>query len=142
MKTFLPEIKSIERKWFVVDAQDQVLGRLASRVASVLMGKEKPCYTDFLDTGDFVVVINAEKVRLTGKKLEQKSYYSHSGYPGGLKEISARDLLQKRPEKLVESAVKGMLPKTKMGSKMFRKLKVYKGDEHPHQAQKPELLAL
>jgi large subunit ribosomal protein L13 len=142
MKTFLPEIESIERKWLVVDARDQVLGRLASRVASLLMGKEKPCYTDFLDTGDFVVVINAGKVRLTGKKLEQKSYYSHSGYPGGLKEISARDLLKKSPEKLVESAVKGMLPKTKMGSKMLRKLKVYRGDEHPHQAQKPEPLAL
>jgi large subunit ribosomal protein L13 len=142
MKTFLPDIESIERKWYVVDAQGQVLGRLASRVASHLMGKEKPCYTDFLDTGDFVVVINAEKVRLTGKKLEQKSYYSHSGYPGGLKEISARDLLHKSPEKLVEFAVKGMLPKTKMGAKMLRKLKVYRGDEHPHQAQQPEPLAV
>ena len=140
MKTFLPQEEAIEQRWYVVDAADQVLGRLASRVASVLMGKDKPSYTEFLDTGDFVVVLNAEKVRLTGKKLDQKVYRHHSGYPGGLKEITAREMLQKHPERVVESAVKGMLPKTKLGNKMFKKLKVYVGPEHPHQAQKPEPL--
>jgi large subunit ribosomal protein L13 len=142
MKTFLPQVDMIERNWFVVDAADQVLGRVASRIASILMGKEKAYYTDFLETGDFVVVVNASKVRLTGKKWEQKMYRSHSGYPGGLKEIAAKDLIQKHPERLVEHAVKGMLPKTKLGDKLFRKLKVYAGAEHPHQAQKPQPLTL
>ena len=142
MKTFLPQVDTIERRWHVVDASDQVLGRVASRVASVLMGKEKAIYTDFLETGDFVIVVNAAKVRLTGKKWDQKMYRSHSGYPGGLKEISARDLLAKHPERLMEYAVKGMLPKTKLGDKLFKKLKVYAGAEHRHQAQKPQPLAL
>jgi large subunit ribosomal protein L13 len=142
MKTFLPKIDEIEKKWYVVDAEGQVLGRLASRIASVLMGKDKPSYTSFLDTGDYVVVVNAEKVKLTGRKLDEKMYYSHSGYPGGLKEINARDLQQKYPERLVQYAVKGMLPKNKLGRKMFKKLKVYKGEDHPHRAQGPEQLPL
>ena len=142
MKTFLPQVDTIERRWHVVDASDQVLGRVATRVASILMGKEKPIYTDFLETGDFVIVVNAAKVRLTGRKLDQKMYRSHSGYPGGLKEISARDLLAKHPERLMEFAVKGMLPKNKLGDKLIKKLKVYAGGEHPHQAQKPQPLAL
>jgi len=142
MKTFVPQVDAIERNWFVVDAADQVLGRVASRVASILMGKEKAYYTDFLETGDFVVVVNAGSIRLTGKKWEQKVYRSHSGYPGGLKEISARDLFQKHPERLMEYAVRGMLPKNKMGDKLIRKLKVYPGADHPHQAQKPQPLSL
>lgn len=125
-----------------MDAQGQVLGRLASRLASLLMGKEKASYVDFLDTGDFVIVINAAKIRLTGKKWDHKVYYSHSGYPGGLKRVTARELSKKHPERLVQFAVKGMLPKSKLGSKMSGKLKVYAGQEHPHQAQKPELLVL
>ncbi|MFB3904316.1 MAG: 50S ribosomal protein L13 [Acidobacteriota bacterium] len=142
MKTFVPQVDAIERKWYVIDAADQVLGRVASRVASILMGKEKAYYTDFLETGDFVVVVNAGSIRLTGKKWEQKVYRSHSGYPGGLKEITARDLFQKHPERLMEYAVRGMLPKTKMGDKLIRKLKVYAGADHPHQAQKPQPLSL
>ncbi len=142
MKTFVPQVEAIERKWHVIDAADQVLGRVASRVASILMGKEKAYYTDFLETGDFVVVVNAGSIRLTGKKWDQKIYRSHSGYPGGLKEISAKDLFQKHPERLMEYAVRGMLPKNKMGDKLFRKLKVYAGADHPHQAQKPQPLSL
>lgn len=140
MKTYLPPTEAIERNWYVVDAENQVLGRLASRIASVLMGKEKPCYTDFLDTGDFVIVVNAEKVRLTGKKWEEKVYYSHSGRPGGLKQVTARQLWNKAPERLIEFAVRGMLPKNKLGRRMLRKLKVYSGPSHPHQAQQPKTL--
>lgn len=142
MKTFVPQVDAIERNWYVIDAADQVLGRVASRVASILMGKDKACYTDFLETGDFVVIVNAGGIRLTGKKWEQKMYRSHSGYPGGLKEISARDLFEKHPERLMEFAVRGMLPKNKMGDKLIRKLKVYAGADHPHQAQKPQPLSL
>jgi large subunit ribosomal protein L13 len=142
MKTYLPQIGSLERNWYVVDARDQVLGRLATRIATTLMGKNKPVYTDFLDTGDFVVVVNAEKVKLTGKKSDEKMYYSHSGYPGGLKEIAAKDLLNKHPERLVEFAVRGMLPKNKLGRRMLKRLKVYAGEGHPHQAQRPEEMAL
>ncbi len=142
MKTYFPRASEIERKWYVVDAENQVVGRLASRIASVLMGKDKPCYTDFLDTGDFVIVVNADKVRLTGKKWSTKSYYSHSGYPGGLKESRAEDLLSRHPERLLQLAVKGMLPKTKLGRSMLKKLKVYAGNQHPHQAQKPEVRTL
>jgi large subunit ribosomal protein L13 len=141
MKTFLPRIDEIDRNWYVVDAEEQVLGRLATQVASVLMGKDKPIYTDFLDTGDFVVIVNAEKVKLTGKKLDDKFYYSHSGYPGGLKETNARRLLDKKPEALIQNAVKGMLPKNKLGKRMLKRLKVYAGDEHPHSAQQPKPLA-
>ena len=142
MKTYLPPVHEIERKWHLVDAEDRVLGRLASRIATVLMGKDKPCYTDFLDTGDFLIVINADKVKLTGNKWENKTYYSHSGYPGGLKQIKARELLDKHPEQLMKLAVKGMLPKNKLGRRMLKKLKVYAGSDHPHQAQKPEPLVL
>ena len=142
MKTYLPSVNALERKWHVVDADHQILGRLASRLASILMGKEKPGYTDFLDVGDFVIVVNADKIKLTGKKWQQKIYYSHSGYPGGLKKIKAQDLLSRYPERLIENAVKGMLPKNKLGTKMLKKLKVYGGPEHPHQAQKPEPLSL
>ncbi len=140
MKTFLPKVDERERKWYVVDAEAQVLGRLASRVAAVLMGKTKPTYSDFLDTGDFVVVLNADKVRLTGKKLDDKIYYSHSGHPGGLAAVTARRLQAKHPERLVEAAVRGMLPKTKLGRRMIKRLKVYAGDQHPHQAQQPQPL--
>lgn len=140
MKTFLPKIDQIEKKWYVVDAENMVLGRLASRVASVLMGKEKPHYTDFLDTGDFVVVINADRVVLTGNKLEEKMYRSHSGYPGGLKETTAGDLQKKFPDRLIRFAVRGMLPKNKLGKQMIKKLKIYSGSDHPHEAQKPEPL--
>ena len=141
-KTVLPALGEIERKWFVVDASDQVLGRLATRLATVLMGKDRPHYTDFLDTGAFVIVVNADKVRLTGKKWSQKVYYSHSRYPGGLKEITAENLLRRYPDRLVRLAVRGMLPKNKLGKRMIRKLKIYAGADHPHQAQKPEPLAL
>ncbi len=140
MKTYFPKASEIERKWYVVDAENQVVGRLATRIASVLMGKDKPCYTDFLDTGDFVIVVNADKVRLTGKKWSSKVYYSHSGYPGGLKESRAEELLSRHPERLLQLAVKGMLPKTKLGRGMFKKLKVYAGNQHPHEAQEPEAL--
>ena len=142
MKTFLPQVGQIDRRWYLVDAEDQVLGRLATRVATMLMGKTKPVYTQFLDTGDFVVVVNADKVRLSGSKLDSKVYYSHSGYPGGLKKITARQLLARHPDRLVRNAVKGMLPKNKLGRKMLRKLKVYAGAEHPHEAQQPEETAL
>lgn len=141
MKTFLPDIETLERKWWILDAQDQVLGRLASRAASLLMGKVKPSYTDFLDTGDFVIVVNVDKVRLTGKKWQEKNYYHHTGYPGGIKRVTAKELLDKHPERLIEYAVQGMLPKNKLGSHMIKRLKVYAGPEHPHQAQKPEKLA-
>jgi large subunit ribosomal protein L13 len=137
MKTVLAKVDEVDRRWHLVDAEEQVLGRLASRVATVLMGKDKPLYTDFLDTGDFVVVVNAEKVRLTGGKLDGKSYYTHSGYPGALKETSARLLRQKMPEQLFQLAVRGMLPKNKLGRRMLKRLKVYAGAEHPHQAQQP-----
>ena len=140
MKTYFPKSSDIEKKWYVVDAEDQVVGRLASRIASVLMGKDKPCYTDFLDTGDFIVVVNAEKVRLSGNKWSDKVYYSHSGYPGGLKQSRAEQLLNQHPERLLQFAVKGMLPKTKLGRSMFKKLKVYAGNQHPHEAQNPEVL--
>jgi large subunit ribosomal protein L13 len=141
MKTEFPSKTAIERKWHIVDAQDVVLGRLASQVAMILMGKNKPSYTPFLDTGDHVIVINASKVRLTGRKEEQKIYRQHSGYPGGLREVSARKVRATRPIKMIEDAVSGMLPKTKLGKQMYRKLNVYPGDIHPHQAQQPVALA-
>ena len=137
MKTQVPSQAEVVHAWHVIDANQKVLGRLAAQAARVLMGKHKPSYTPFLDTGDHVVVVNAAKVRLTGKKEEQKLYRRHSGYPGGLVETQARDVRAKRPQKLVEEAIKGMLPKNKLGKHMYRKLKVYAGDQHPHQAQKP-----
>jgi large subunit ribosomal protein L13 len=137
MKTEIPSGKEITRNWHLIDAQGLVLGRVASKAAMVLMGKHKPSYTPFLDTGDHVVVVNAAKVRLTGKKEDQKVYRTHSGYPGGLKEVTARKVRAASPVRLVEEAVKGMLPKTKLGKHMATKLNVYAGDKHPHQAQKP-----
>ncbi|HHF08781.1 MAG: 50S ribosomal protein L13 [Thermotogae bacterium] len=137
-----PQGNRVERKWYLVDATDVPLGRLATRIALILSGKAKPTYTPHVDTGDFVVVVNAEKIRLTGKKLDQKKYYRHSGYPGGIKERSAREMLAKYPERVIKLAVKRMLPKTKLGDKMLKKLKVYAGPEHKHQAQKPEAVEL
>jgi large subunit ribosomal protein L13 len=142
MKSFIPCKEDMQKKWHVIDAEGQVLGRLAARAARLLTGKDKPVYTPFLDTGDHVIVINAEKIKLTGNKLKDKRYYHHTGYPGGLKEISAGALLEKHPDRLVRDAIFGMLPKTKLGRSMRKKLKVYKGPEHPHQAQQPTALAL
>jgi large subunit ribosomal protein L13 len=142
MKSFIPGQKEMQKKWHVVDAEGKVLGRLATRVAKLLTGKDKPVYTPFLDTGDHVVVINAEKVRLTGKKLTDKMYRRHTGYPGGLREIAAGDLMAKKPEQVIRLAILGMLPKSKLGKAMGKKLKVYKGSQHPHSAQKPEALQL
>ena len=139
MPTYFPKGSEVNRRWFVVDAQDQVLGRLASHVANLLAGKLKPMWVPFMDTGDHVIIINAEKVKLTGKKLEQKMYYRYSGFPGGMKSVSAHDLKAKRPDRMVEIAVKGMLPKTKLGRAMASKLKVYAGATHPHTAQQPEV---
>jgi large subunit ribosomal protein L13 len=142
MKTEIPSKNEIVRQWHVIDAQGAVLGRVASKAAMLLMGKTKPTYTPFLDTGDHVIVINAQKIRLTGRKEEQKMYYRHSGYPGGLVETQAKKVRATRPAKMIEDAISGMLPKTKLGKQMYRKLKVYAGDQHPHQAQKPVALTL
>jgi large subunit ribosomal protein L13 len=137
MKTYSAKPREIERHWYVVDAEAQTLGRLATRIADVLRGKNKPQYTPHIDTGDFVVVVNAEKVRVTGKKLEQKTYYRHSGYPGGLRERTLAEQLQRRPEEVLRKAVKGMLPKNRLAAAQLRKLKIYAGPEHPHHAQNP-----
>ncbi len=142
MKTYMAKAEDVKRKWYVVDAAGKPLGRLASEVAKILRGKHKPEYTPHVDTGDYVIVLNADKVVLTGKKLDQKLYRRHSLYPGGLKEIKYRHFLATRPEKAVELAVKGMLPKNSLGRAMFKKLKVYKGSQHAHQAQKPEVLEI
>ncbi|MFD1428188.1 large subunit ribosomal protein L13 [Kroppenstedtia sanguinis] len=136
--TYMAKPNQVERKWVVVDVADQPLGRVATEVATLLRGKHKPEYTPHVDTGDFVIVINASKVRLTGKKAEQKMYYRHSGYPGGIKAVSAGDLRENRPDRMIEQAVKGMLPKNSLGRQQLKKLKVYAGSEHPHEAQKPE----
>ena len=135
MKTYSPKAKDIERKWWVIDATDKTLGRMATHVASLLMGKHKPIYARHMDTGDYVVVINAAKVKVTGKKAEQKFYYRHSGYPGGLKSKSLEKLFSEDPTRVIELAVKGMLPHNNLGRAMFKKLKVYPGNEHPHEAQ-------
>ena len=140
MKTFMASPATIDRKWYVVDAANMTLGRLASEVAKVLRGKNKPIFTPHMDTGDYVIVINAEKVKVTGKKLDQKIYYHHSGYVGGLKETTLKEKLAKKPEEVVELAVKGMLPKGPLGRQMYTKLHVYAGPEHKHAAQKPEVL--
>src|SRR5208283_2113094 len=142
MKTQFPSRGEIVRQWHVVDAENKVLGRVASQAALLLMGKNKPTYTPFLDTGDHVIVINAAKVRLTGRKEDQKLYRRHSGYPGGLTETKASKVRQTRPTRMIEEAVQGMLPKTKMGKQMYRKLQVYAGPKHPHQAQKPTELTI
>jgi large subunit ribosomal protein L13 len=142
VKTFTAKPHEIQRKWFVVDAQGQTLGRLATQVATILRGKHKPIYTPHVDCGDHVIVINANKINVTGHKLDQKIYYRHSGYPGGLKQVTLRRRLQTHPERVIESAVRGMLPKNRLGRKMFKKLKVYAGPDHPHGAQQPKPLDL
>ncbi len=142
MKTRSAKKNEIERKWYVVDANDLVLGRLASRIAVYLRGKHKAIFTPHVDTGDFIVVVNAEKVRLTGKKLDQKVYYRHSNYPGGLRSETAKSLLARRPEQVLVNAVSGMLPKNTLGRQMLTKLKVYSGPEHPHAAQQPQALSI
>lgn len=140
MSTYIPSAKEINRKWFVVDASGKTLGRLATKAADVLSGKLNPKYVPYIDTGDHVIVINAEKIRLTGLKSQQKVYRRYTGFPGGLREESFTRLLNRRPEKIVEEAIKGMLPKSKMGRQMGTKLKVYRGEQHPHQAQEPQVL--
>ena len=140
MKSFMASPSNIERKWYVVDATDMTLGRLASEVAKVLRGKNKPIFTPHIDTGDYVIVVNAAKVKVTGKKLDQKVYYHHSDYVGGMKEATLREMLDKKPEKVVELVVKGMLPKGPLGRQMYTKLHVYAGPEHEQAAQKPEVL--
>jgi large subunit ribosomal protein L13 len=142
MKTSIPSPEDIDRKWHLIDAEAAVLGRVASKAARILMGKHKPSYTPFLDTGDHVVVVNAEKVKLTGRKEEQKMYRRHSGYPGGLTETQARKVRAVRPTRMLEEAIQGMLPKNKLGKQMYRKLQVYAGPKHPHDAQKPVALAV
>jgi large subunit ribosomal protein L13 len=137
MKTYSPKAKDIEREWWVVDAAGKTLGRVATEAASLLMGKHKPIYAPYIDTGDYVVVINAAKVKVSGKKAEQKIYYRHSGYPGGLKSPSFKEVFSKNPTRVIELAVKGMLPRNRLGRIMFKKLKVYPGNEHPHEAQNP-----
>ena len=142
MKSHMASPATIERKWYVVDAADQTLGRLASQVASVLRGKNKPTYTPSMDTGDYVIVVNADKVKVTGKKLDQKVYYRHSDYVGGMKETTLKELMAKKPEDVINFAVKGMLPKGPLGRQMIKKLHVYAGPEHNHAAQKPEVLEI
>ena len=140
MKTYMPSATTVEKKWYVVDATDMTLGRLASNVANVLRGKNKPIYTPNIDTGDYVIVINAEKIKVSGKKLDQKMYWHHTDYVGHQKEFSLRQMIQDKPERVIEHAVKGMLPKGSLGREMYTKLHVYAGAEHPHAAQKPEVL--
>lgn len=142
MQTFMAKPAEIERKWYIIDATDKVLGRVASEAASILRGKHKPIYTPHVDTGDHIIIINAEKVKLTGRKLEQKMYTTHSGFPGGIKQMSYGRLLASKPERALEAAIRGMLPHNSLGKQMFTKLRVYKGTEHPHQAQKPEVLEI
>jgi large subunit ribosomal protein L13 len=142
MKTYQAKKEEVEHQWYLVDAQGKVLGRLATELAKILRGKNKPIYTPHVDTGDFVIVVNAGKVALTGKKMKDKIYYHHTGYPGGIKEMSAEKLLAKKPTEMIRIAVKGMLPKNSLGRQMFQKLKVYAGAKHPHEAQKPVPLQL
>lgn len=142
MKTFLPKVDTIEHKWHLVDAQGKVLGRVASQVARLVRGKHKPIFTPHMDTGDFIVIINAEKVVLTGKKVREKVYYRHSGFPGGIRATTPVRLLAERPERVLKHAIRGMLPKTKLGDALFRKVKVYSGGVHPHAAQRPQPITL
>ena len=142
MPTYIPKGDALARKWYVLDAKDQVLGKLATTAAQILTGKRKPIYTPFLDTGDHVIVINAAEVHLTGRKVDNKLYRHHTGHLGGLKSVAAGDLLKKQPRRIVEEAIRGMLPKTKLGRAMFHKLKVYAGGTHPHQAQRPQAVAV
>lgn len=140
MRTYTPKKDEIERSWYVVDAQGQTLGRLATRIAVLLRGKHKPTYSPHLDSGDFVIVVNADKIRVTGKKLDEKIYYRHSLYPGGLKSITLRELLKKRPTRVIRHAVQGMLPRNRLGRELVRKLKIYARADHPHESQKPQPL--
>ena len=142
MQTYMPKKEEIVRKWYLVDAKDKILGRLAAKIARILSGKDKPIYTPHIDTGDFVIVVNARKVRVTGRKEEGKIYYHHSGYPGGLKKETLAELREKKPEEIIRRAVKGMLPKNRLGRKMLKRLKVYPDENHPHQAQNPEPISL
>lgn len=142
MKTHVVKQSDVDRKWLLVDAEDKVLGRMATRIATLLMGKHKPEYTPHIDNGDFVIVVNAEKIRVTGKKAIQKTYFHHTQYPGGGRQTSYEDMKKKHPERIVKHAIKGMLPKNKLGSAMYKKLKVYVGPEHPHAAQQPEKLEI
>jgi large subunit ribosomal protein L13 len=142
MKTYSAKKEDITQEWYLVDAQDRILGRIATQIANILRGKNKPVFTPYADAGDFVIVTNAEKVRLTGNKLENKCYYRHTGYPGGLKTKTAQEVLTKKPEDLILLAVKGMLPKNRLGRKLIKKLKIYAGNVHPHEAQQPKLLEL
>ena len=142
MRTYVPKKESVERRWLLVDAEGQTLGRLSTFVATRLLGKHRPVYSPAVDTGDFVVVVNAAKVRLTGRKLEQKIYRWHTGYPGGLKQVAAGKLLRERPTRVLELAIHGMLPKSRLGRKLRTKLKVYAGSDHPHRAQKPETVKI
>lgn len=142
MKTISVKEEDVQKDWYVVDAQGQTLGRLATQVATVLRGKHKPIYTPHVDCGDYVIIINAEKIHVTGQKMTQKMYYRHSNYPGGLKKVALRDQLQKFPTRVIEAAVRGMLPKNRLGRRMFKKLKVYAGSNHPHEAQQPKALEL
>ncbi len=142
IKTYTPKPEDIQREWLVVDAKDQTLGRLATQIANLLHGKHKPMFTPNIDVGDYVIVINCDKVRVTGRKLDQERYYRHSGYPGGLRSRSMREQMEKYPERVIEAAVRGMLPKNKLGRQMIKKMKVYKGDSHPHAAQKPKVFEL
>lgn len=139
MKTTMAKANEVDRKWYVIDAEDKVLGRLATEIANILRGKNKPIYTPHVDTGDFVIVINAEKVKMTGSKWDDKIHAYHTGYPGGRREVSYNEIREKHPERVIEYAVKGMLPKNRLGRSMFGKLKVYAGPTHPHEAQKPEV---
>ncbi len=142
MKTYVTKPAEIERSWIVIDAEGQTLGRLATQIAVLLRGKHKPIYSPSVDCGDYVVVVNAEKIQVTGRRLDQKKYYRHSGYPGGLKEITLRRQLEIYPTRVIEAAVRGMLPKNKLGRKMFKKFKAYAGPEHPHEAQQPVVMEL
>ena len=142
MKTYSAKAEEVQRQWFVVDASQESLGRLATQIANVLRGKHKPIYTPHVDCGDYVIVVNADKIHVTGQKLDQKIYYRHSGYPGGLKQVTLRRRLETHPERVIESAVRGMLPKTRLGRKMFKKLEVYAGPGHPHEAQQPKTYTL
>jgi large subunit ribosomal protein L13 len=142
VKTIVTKPGSVEREWYVVDAEGQTLGRFASQVAAILRGKHKPEFSPAVDVGDFVIVVNAEKIKVTGRKMEEKKYYRYSGYPGGLREMTLAEQLERHPDRVIKAAVKGMLPRTRLGRRMLKKLKVYAGPEHPHQAQQPEPLEL
>ncbi|OHB34868.1 MAG: 50S ribosomal protein L13 [Planctomycetes bacterium GWA2_40_7] len=142
MKTFIAKKETVQRDWYLIDAKDKILGRMASRIAMILQGKTKPIYTPHVDTGDFVIVINAEKIKLTGNKMNDKVYYSHSGYPGGFKEHPVKIWLEKHPDRVINMAVKRMLPKTKLGYAMLKKLKIYSGPDHSHEAQQPKVLEI